>query len=96
MRAAGFGRGGSLENSIVVDAGRVLNPAGLRDPQEYVLHKALDLIGDLGLLGAPIYGHIRAHKPGHDLNTRFARRLASDLASVERRVIALEEARLTA
>ncbi len=96
MQAAGFGRGGSLENSIVVDGGKVLNPSGLRDPQEYVLHKALDLIGDLSLLGAPIYGLIRAHKPGHDLNTRFAKKIASDLASVERRVIAREEARLTA
>lgn len=96
MRAAGFGRGGSLDNSIVVDKGKVLNPAGLRDPQEYVLHKALDLIGDLSLLGAPIYGRIRAHKPGHDLNTRFTRKVAGDLASFERRVIAVEEARLTA
>jgi UDP-3-O-[3-hydroxymyristoyl] N-acetylglucosamine deacetylase len=61
-----------------------------------VLHKALDLIGDLSLLGAPIYGHIRAHKPGHDLNTRLARRIASDLASTERRVIPVEEERLTA
>lgn len=96
MRAAGFGRGGSLDNSIVVDDGKVLNPCGLRDPQEYVLHKALDLIGDLGLLGAPIYGRIRAHKPGHDLNTRFARKVAGDLASFERRVISREETRLTA
>lgn len=96
MRAAGFGRGGSLDNSIVVDKGKVLNPTGLRDPNEYVLHKALDLIGDLSLVGAPIYGRIRAHKPGHDLNTRFARRIAADVASVERRVIAVEEKRLTA
>ncbi|MGE0410137.1 MAG: UDP-3-O-acyl-N-acetylglucosamine deacetylase, partial [Amphiplicatus sp.] len=54
LRAAGFSRGGSLDNALVVDGARLLNPAGLRDPQEFVLHKALDLIGDLFLLGAPL------------------------------------------
>lgn len=72
MRASGFGRGGSLENSLVVDGGRLLNEAGLRDPQEFALHKALDMLGDLYLLGAPLIGRIRAHKPGHDLNVRTA------------------------
>jgi UDP-3-O-[3-hydroxymyristoyl] N-acetylglucosamine deacetylase len=96
MRAAGYGRGGTLENAVVVDGGRLLNPAGLRDPEEFVLHKALDLLGDLYLLGAPLYGRVRAHKPGHDLNTRFVQRLAADHASVERRVIPHAEERLTA
>jgi UDP-3-O-[3-hydroxymyristoyl] N-acetylglucosamine deacetylase len=72
MRAAGLGRGGSLDNAVVVDGGRLLNAAGLRDPNEFVLHKALDLIGDLALTGAQVKGLIRAHKPGHDLNTRLA------------------------
>lgn len=83
MRAAGLGRGGSLDNALVVDGDRLLNESGLRDPQEFVLHKALDLIGDLALVGAPIVGHIRAHKLGHDLNTRLAGRLA-DVASGRR------------
>ena len=77
MRAAGFSLGGSLDNAIVVDGDKLLNEFGLRDPKEFVLHKALDLLGDLYLLGGPILGRITAFKPGHDLNTRCARRLAS-------------------
>ncbi|MEM9617222.1 MAG: UDP-3-O-acyl-N-acetylglucosamine deacetylase [Pseudomonadota bacterium] len=72
LRAKNLIRGGSLENSIVVDGQKVLNEDALRDSHEFVLHKALDLIGDLYLLGAPVRGAIRADKPGHDLNTRAA------------------------
>lgn len=72
LRAQNLIRGGSLENSIVVDGSKMLNDENLRDPNEFVLHKALDLIGDLYLLGAPIQGRIHANKPGHDLNTRAA------------------------
>ncbi|MEM9495631.1 MAG: UDP-3-O-acyl-N-acetylglucosamine deacetylase [Pseudomonadota bacterium] len=82
MRSAGLIRGGSLENSIVVDGDRLLNGEALRDPEEFALHKALDLIGDFYLLGAPLTGHIRAVRPGHDLNTRFARLLAEDAGDV--------------
>lgn len=79
LREAGLIRGGSLENSIVVDGDRLLNEDALRDPEEFVLHKGLDLIGDLYLLGAPIRGAIRAAKPGHALNTQFALKLARHL-----------------
>lgn len=72
LRAQNLIRGGSLDNSIVVDGKALLNKDALRDPQEFVLHKALDLIGDLYLLGTPIQGAITANKPGHDLNTRVA------------------------
>lgn len=72
LRRAGLIRGGSLENSLVVDGSRLLNGAGLRDPYEFALHKALDLIGDLYLLGMPICGEIRAVRPGHDINCRAA------------------------
>ncbi len=72
LRRAGLIRGGSLENSLVVDGPRLLNGAGLRDSHEFVLHKALDLLGDLYLLGAPIRGAVHAIKPGHDLNCRAA------------------------
>ncbi len=75
MRAAGFAQGGALDNAIVVDGDRILN-GPLRDPQEFALHKAVDLIGDFALLGAPVRGLIRAHKPGHDLNTRLVRSIA--------------------
>lgn len=76
LRANGFSLGGSFDNAVVVDGGLVLNPSGLRDPLEFALHKALDLIGDLRLVGAPIIGRITAHRPGHDLNARFAAALA--------------------
>ncbi|MEM6413112.1 MAG: UDP-3-O-acyl-N-acetylglucosamine deacetylase [Pseudomonadota bacterium] len=74
MRSAGLARGGSLENAIVVDGDKILNDGGLRDPKEFALHKALDVVGDLALIGAEIRGRIAAHKPGHDLNTAFARK----------------------
>ena len=77
LRNAGLIRGGALENALVVDGDRLLNEGPLLDPAEFALHKALDLIGDLYLLGAPIEGRILAVKPGHDLNTRAARLLAS-------------------
>ena len=72
MHAAGLCQGGSIENAIIVDEGRLLNGETLRDPQEFVLHKALDLIGDLSLFGKPLIGRICAFKPGHEINTRFA------------------------
>lgn len=80
MRAAGLALGGSLDNAVVVDGGRVVNAEGLRDPAEFVLHKALDLVGDLALAGAPVRGRIVACKPGHDINTRLARRILARFA----------------
>lgn len=71
MRAMGLSLGGSLENAIVVDGARVLNGEGLRDEEEFALHKVLDLVGDLALAGAPIFGRIEASRPGHDINVRF-------------------------
>ena len=84
LREVGLIRGGSLENSIVVDGDRLLNDDALRDPEEFVLHKGLDLIGDLYLLGAPIRGSIRAAKPGHALNTMFALKVARHFGLVAR------------
>lgn len=77
MRAKGLSLGGSFDNAVVVDGARVLNPSGLRDSHEFALHKALDLIGDLRLAGAPVIGRIVAHRPGHDLNARFLAALAA-------------------
>lgn len=87
MRAAGLGRGGSLDNAVVVDGDRILNAGGLRDPEEFVLHKALDIVGDLALAGAPIVGRVSARRPGHDLNAQFLRRLAVETSAVERCVL---------
>ncbi|MGF1543077.1 MAG: UDP-3-O-acyl-N-acetylglucosamine deacetylase [Parvularculaceae bacterium] len=79
MRAAGFARGGSLDNAIVVDGATILNEGGLRDPLEFALHKALDLVGDLALLGTPVFGVVTASRPGHDLNAALARAIARGL-----------------
>jgi UDP-3-O-[3-hydroxymyristoyl] N-acetylglucosamine deacetylase len=66
--AAGFALGSSLENSIVIGDGAIINPEGLRYPDEFVRHKVLDTIGDLALAGMPIQGLYRSHKGGHKLN----------------------------
>lgn len=75
LRAAGLGRGASMDNAVVVDAGRVVNPEGLRFEDEFVRHKLLDAIGDLALAGAPICGRFVADQPGHALNARLVRAL---------------------
>jgi len=77
MRAAGRALGGSLDNAVVVDGAAILNDGGLRDPAEFALHKALDLVGDLALVGAPVIGLITGVRCGHDLNNRLARALAA-------------------
>ncbi len=75
LKAAGLARGGSLENAIVVDDERILNPEGLRFQDEFVRHKILDAIGDLSLIGYPILGHVRAFKAGHDVNHQLVEKL---------------------
>ena len=75
LRANGLGRGAAMENTVVVDSGRVMNPEGLRYEDEFVRHKLLDAIGDLALLGAPICGRFVADQPGHALNARLVRAL---------------------
>ena len=75
LKAAGLARGGSLENAIVVDDERILNPEGLRFQDEFVRHKILDAIGDLSLIGYPILGHVRAFKAGHDINHQLVEKL---------------------
>ena len=77
MRAAGLGRGASMANTLVVDAGRVVNPEGLRFEDEFVRHKMLDAVGDLAMAGAPICGRFVADQPGHALNALLVRALLS-------------------
>jgi UDP-3-O-[3-hydroxymyristoyl] N-acetylglucosamine deacetylase len=74
LKRNGFARGGSLENAVVIDKDRILNPEGLRFQDEFIRHKILDCIGDLSLLGLPIVGHIIAHKSGHALNYSLLKR----------------------
>ena len=79
---------------------RVLNPGGLRMPDEFVRHKLLDAVGDMALAGAPLHGRFVAHRSGHALNNRLLRALFAD-ASAWREVvgrccrIALRRRRLT-
>jgi UDP-3-O-[3-hydroxymyristoyl] N-acetylglucosamine deacetylase/3-hydroxyacyl-[acyl-carrier-protein] dehydratase len=68
--------GGSLDNAIVIgNDGKIKNVEGLRDPDEFVLHKILDFIGDFALIGSRIKGHFIAEKTGHGFNVKFARAL---------------------
>ena len=78
LRAMGLARGGSLENCVVIDGARILNPEGLRRPDEFVRHKALDAIGDLYVLGAPILGRFEGVKAGHTINNALVRALLAN------------------
>lgn len=77
LKAAGLSKGGSLENAVIVDGDRILNPEGLRFANEFVAHKALDLMGDLYLAG-PVLGRVTAVKCGHAINHAFLMALFSD------------------
>jgi len=77
MRRMGLIRGGSLENAIVLNEGGVMN-GPLRFPDEFGRHKALDLIGDLALVGRPLLARVEAHKAGHALHTQLVTRLLAD------------------
>lgn len=78
MQAQGLARGGSLDNAIVLDGDSVLNPDGLRFPDEFVRHKLLDAIGDIYLAGAPILGRFHGCRSGHALNNALLRALFAD------------------
>lgn len=77
LQDAGLSMGGSFDNAVLVDGGDVLNPGGLRQEDEFVAHKALDLMGDLYVAG-PILGRITSYKPGHRLNHALTTALLAD------------------
>jgi UDP-3-O-[3-hydroxymyristoyl] N-acetylglucosamine deacetylase len=83
MRANGLALGGTLDNAVVVDEVRVLNPDGLRYADEFVKHKVLDAIGDLYMIGHPLLGAFSAHKSGHELNNRLLRATLADASAFE-------------
>jgi UDP-3-O-[3-hydroxymyristoyl] N-acetylglucosamine deacetylase len=80
LKSRGLVLGGSLENAIVLDDTSIMNPEGLSYPDEFVRHKAMDALGDIVTLGHPLMGHLVLYKAGHDLMSRFVKRVleASD------------------
>ena len=78
MRDMGLIRGASLENAVCFDRTGVLNPEGLRFHDECCRHKALDLIGDLALIGKPLLGHVIAERAGHAMHAQLVARIMSD------------------
>lgn len=82
MREAGLGLGGSLENAVVVNGAEVLNEDGLRYPDEFVRHKALDAIGDLALAGKPVIGRYTGRRSSHMLNGQLVKALLTTPGAV--------------
>jgi UDP-3-O-[3-hydroxymyristoyl] N-acetylglucosamine deacetylase len=70
LRNNNLALGGSMDNAIILDEYRVLNPDGLRYDDEFVKHKILDAVGDLYMTGKPLLAEFVAYKSGHDLNNR--------------------------
>jgi UDP-3-O-[3-hydroxymyristoyl] N-acetylglucosamine deacetylase len=77
LRSMGLIRGGTLDNAIVLTDDGVMN-GPLRFSDEFGRHKALDLIGDLALVGLPLLARVEAHKAGHSLHTQLVSRLLAD------------------
>jgi UDP-3-O-[3-hydroxymyristoyl] N-acetylglucosamine deacetylase len=77
LKSRGLARGGSLENAVVLDEQGVLNPEGLRFPEEFVRHKILDMLGDLALLGLPLVGRLEVTRGSHELHRKFIQHLVS-------------------
>lgn len=78
MRDMGLIRGATLDNAVCFARDRVSNPGGLRFPDEPCRHKALDLIGDLALLGRPLLGRVVAYKAGHAMHAQLVKQIMSD------------------
>lgn len=78
MRNMGLIRGATLDNAVCFNTTRVLNPSGLRFADECCRHKALDLIGDLALIGRPLLGHVIAERAGHAMHVALVAKIMSD------------------
>jgi len=83
LRERNLTLGGSMDNAIVLDDYRILNEDGLRYSNEFVIHKILDAIGDIYLLGHSLVGEFSAHKSGHELNNKLLRALLNDATAWE-------------
>ncbi|HEX4276478.1 MAG TPA: UDP-3-O-acyl-N-acetylglucosamine deacetylase [Bryobacteraceae bacterium] len=78
MRDMGLIRGATLDSAVCFTPTGVLNPDGLRFTDECCRHKALDLIGDLALVGRPLLGHVIAERAGHAMHTALVAKIMSD------------------
>jgi len=78
MRNMGLIRGATLDSAVCFTPDAVLNPGGLRFPDEPCRHKALDLIGDLALIGRPLLGHVIAERAGHAMHVALVSKIMSD------------------
>jgi UDP-3-O-[3-hydroxymyristoyl] N-acetylglucosamine deacetylase len=78
LREMGLIRGATLDSAVCFTRAGVLNPGGLRFPDECCRHKALDLIGDLALVGRPLLGHVIAERAGHAMHTALVTKIMSD------------------
>ncbi len=83
LRSIGLAQGGSLENAIVLDDQKILNPEGLRYDDEFVRHKILDAIGDMSLLGYTLIGEYNAHAGSHHLNHLLTKKLLESSENYE-------------
>ena len=78
LKKIGLGKGGSLENAIVVKEEKILNIEGLRNNKEFVNHKILDCMGDLYLVGYRLIGSLKCRHGGHSLTNKLLRKVFSD------------------
>ena len=78
LKKLNLGKGGSLENAIVIKDNRILNIDGLRNSKEFVNHKILDCMGDLFLSGYKIIGSLKCSQGGHKLTNQLLRKLFGD------------------
>jgi UDP-3-O-[3-hydroxymyristoyl] N-acetylglucosamine deacetylase len=81
LKKSGLAKGGSLDNAIVVDEFSILNPDGLRFPDEFVRHKILDAMGDVALFGRPVIGFLKVVKSGHAMHHKLLQKVLSDSAN---------------
>ena len=81
LQTNGLALGGSLDNAVVMDDYEVLNPGGFRFPDECVRHKILDAVGDLALLGLPLYGRLEVSRGSHGFHLRFLEHLMAQEAA---------------
>ena len=94
MRANGKALGGTLDNAVVVDGDRVLNPEGFRHADEAVRHKMLDALGDLALAGAPILGRYEGVRAGHAMTNKLLHALFADPLAYRIRTLTGDECRV--